>query len=140
MLRVQSPLTAAQEKVVESGVDAGFCVHRVLGPGFKEVIYKRAYLLELDSRGLKYECEKKIMVHYRKWEIPGQTVDLIIGGILLVELKALPRLRPIHRRQLLSYIKTTGLHVGLLINYNVSLFKHGLQRVVHWPPIPLKQQ
>jgi GxxExxY protein len=79
-------------------------------------------------------------VHYKKWEIPGQTVDLIIEGIVLVELKAVPRLRPIHQRQVLSYLKTTGLHVGLLINFNVSLLKHGLQRVVHWRPIPLKQQ
>ena len=131
MLRIQSPLTTEQEQIVESTIDAALCVHRALGPGFREVIYKRAYLLELDSRGLKFECEKKILVHYREWQIPGQTVDLVVEGIVLVELKALPKLRPIHRRQVMSYLKTTGLRVGLLMNFNVSLLKHGLQRIVN---------
>ena len=139
MLRVTSPLSQEQERTVASAIDAALSVHRALGPGFREVIYKRAYLLELDSRGLKFECEKKILVHYKEWEIPGQTVDLIVESIVLVELKALPRLRPIQRRQVLSYLKTTGLHVGLLINFNVLLLKHGLQRVVNWPPIQVQQ-
>lgn len=131
MLRIQSPLTTEQEQIVESTIDAALCVHRALGPGFREVIYKRAYLLELDSRELKFDCEKKILVHYKEWQIPGQTVDLIVEGIVLVELKALPKLRPIHRRQVVSYLKTTGLRVGLLMNFNVSLLKHGLQRIVN---------
>lgn len=137
MLRVKSPLTSGQEQIVESTIDAALSVHRALGPGFKEVIYKRAFLLELDSRKLKFESEKKIFVHYKEWEIPGQTVDLIVEGIVLVELKVLPKLRPIHRRQVLSYLKTTSLHVGLLVNFNVCLLKHGLQRVVYWPPTPI---
>ena len=131
MLRIQSPLTTEQEQIVESTVDAALCVHRALGPGFKEIIYKRAYLLELDSRKLAFESEKRILVHYKDWEIPGQTVDLIVEGIILVELKALPRLRPIHRRQVVSYLRTTGLRVGLLMNFNVSLLKYGLQRIVN---------
>lgn len=131
MLRIQSPLTTEQEQIVESTIDAALCVHRALGPGFREIIYKRAYLLELDSRELKVDCEKKILVHYKEWQIPGQTVDLIVEGIVLVELKALPKLRPIHRRQVVSYLKTTGLRVGLLMNFNVSLLKHGLQRIVN---------
>jgi GxxExxY protein len=85
MLRVKSPLTSEQEKIVESAIDATLCVHRALGPGFKEIIYKRAYLLELDSRKLKFESEKKILVRYKEWEIPGQTVDLIVEGIVLTQ-------------------------------------------------------
>lgn len=140
MLRVKSPLTSGQEQIVESTIDAALSVHRALGPGFKEVIYKRAFLLELDSRKLKFESEKKILVHYKQWEIPGQTVDLIVEGIVLVELKALPKLRPIHRRQVLSYLKTTGIQVGLLMNFNVSLLKHGLHRVVYCRPSPIPKK
>ena len=131
MLKIVSPLSAEQEKIIESVIDAGLSIHRALGPGFKEIIYKRAYLLELDSRKLKFESEKQILVQYKDWQIPGQTVDLIVEGIVLVELKAVPRLRPIHRRQTVSYLRTTGLRVGLLMNFNVLLFKHGLRRIVH---------
>ena len=136
MLRVNSPLTVVEEQTVESAMDAAFCVHRALGPGFREIIYKRAYSLELDSRKLKFEAEKKILVRYRDWEIPGQTVDLVVEGIVLVELKAIPKLRPVHRRQVVSYLQTTHLRVGLLINFNVALLKHGFQRIVNSPSNP----
>jgi GxxExxY protein len=131
MLRVPSPLTAQQEGLVEQAIDCGFAVHRALGPGFRERIYQRAYCLELDDRKLRFECEKRILVHYRNWEIPGQTVDLIVEGMVLVEIKSVPRLRPIHRLQVLSYLKTLNLRVGPLMNFNVPLLKDGLQRVVN---------
>ena len=131
MLRVTTPLTPEQEEIAESVMDSAFCVHRALGPGFKEIIYRRAYLLELDSRKLTFESEKKILVRYKEWESPGQTVDLIVEGIVLVELKAVPRLRPLHRRQVVSYLQTTALRVGFLINFNVGVLKHGFQRIVN---------
>lgn len=131
MLRVQSPLPAEQEEVVTTCIDVGFTVHKTLGPGFRERIYERAYCLELDARGIAFESEKKIMVKYKQWEIPGQKLDLIVAGIVLVELKAIPRLRRIHRDQVISYLKTTGLRVGLLMNFNNSLFKHGLKRIAY---------
>ena len=131
MLRVQSPLTLEQEKVVEQAIDAAFAVHKALGPGFKEKIYSRAYQLELAERKMRFESEKRILVRYKCWEIPGQTVDLIVGGILLVEIKSVPRLRPIQRLQVLSYLKTLNLRVGLLVNFNVALLKDGLKRIVN---------
>jgi GxxExxY protein len=131
MLRVSSPLSAEQEQKVSQAMDCGFAVHRALGPGFREKIYERAYCLELESRGLRFECEKPILVKYRDWLIPGQKVDLIVEGIVLVEIKAVPRLRPLHRLQVLSYLKTLGLRVGLLMNFNVAVLKDGLQRIVN---------
>ena len=131
MLRVPSPLTAEQESVVEQAIDCGFAVHRGLGPGFREKIYQRAFCFELAERKLRYEREKQIVVRYKKWEIPGQTVDLIVEGTVLVEVKSVPRLRPIHRLQVLSYLRTLNLRVGLLMNFNVPLLKDGLQRVVN---------
>ena len=120
----------AIEKVASACVDCGLYVHRTLGPGFKELIYQRAYYLELDSRGIKYECEKAINVRYRTWEIPGQRVDLIVEGMVIVEIKAVPSVRAIHRLQTLSYLKTTGLRVAFVMNFNSPLFKDGLRRVV----------
>src|SRR5688572_3431999 len=105
MFRSESPLSAEEELVVTQAVDAGFTVHSELGPGFRERIYERAYCLELDSRGIRYECEKPIEVRYKKWLIPGQTIDLVIEEIVLVELKTVPQLKPIHRAQVISYLK-----------------------------------
>ena len=131
MLKVDSPLSPELEELVKRVVDVGFTVHKTLGPGFKEAIYERAFCLELDLRNLKFECEKKIEVKYKEWRIPGQKVDLIVEGLVLVELKSVPRIRPVHRQQVMSYLKTLDLEVGLLMNFNNALFKNGIRRVIH---------
>jgi GxxExxY protein len=130
VLRVSSPLNPDQETIVTEVIECAFTVHRALGPGFREKIYVSAFRLELDSRGLRFESEKPIVVHYKDWEIPGQKVDLIVENLVLVELKTVPRLRAIHRSQVISYLKTTGLRIGILVNFNTGILKHGLRRVV----------
>ena len=130
MLRVSSPLPPEEEAIVTDAVDSGFTVHTILGPGFKEIIYNRAYCLELDARGIRYERETAIEVRYKTWSIPGQKIDLIVGSVVLVELKAVPRLRPIHEAQARSYLKTLGLRVGLVINFNGVTFTGNCKRVV----------
>ncbi len=130
LLKVQSPLPPEQEAIVAAAVDVGYTVHRELGPGFRERIYEDAYCLELESRSIAFEREKRIRVKYKQWEIPGQKLDLIVGGVVLVELKAVPRLRRIHRDQVISYLRTTGLRIGLLMNFSGSLFKRGVKRIV----------
>ena len=65
-------------------------------------------------------------MRYKEWTIPGQTVDLVVDGVVLVEVKAVPRLAELHRRQVLSYLKTTDLRIGLLMNFNTEVLKHGL--------------
>lgn len=135
MLNKYSDLTPEQEEIVSATIGCAITVHRELGPGFKESIYQNAYRLELDSRAISFESEKPIVVKYREWTIPGQRIDLIVAGIVLVELKVVPRLRPLHKYQVQSYLRTTGLPVGLLINFNVPLLKNGLMRIM--PPAPL---
>src|SRR5215204_3067578 len=130
MLRMNSSLPAEVEAVVTEAVDVGYTVYSELGPGFKEPIYERAFCLELDARGITYECEKRIEVKYKQWRIPGQKVDLLIANVVLVELKAVPCLKKIHRRQVLSYLKTMDLRVGLLMNFNVTFFKTNIKRVI----------
>ena len=72
--------------MVQRAIDCGFAVHRALGPGFRERIHQRAYALELADRQLRFDCEKPILVRYKQWNIPGQTVDVIVEGIVLVEI------------------------------------------------------
>jgi GxxExxY protein len=128
MLRVSSPLTDVQEATVARVIDCAFAVHRALGPGFRERIYATAFRFELESRSLPFESEKAIEVRYRDWRIPGQRVDLVVAGFIVVEMKAIPRLTGLHRRQVLSYLRTMNLRIGLLINFNVEVLKHGLRR------------
>ena len=82
---------------------------------------------------MKFEREKAVDVRYKQWTIPGQRIDLIVEGLVIVELKAVSRLKEIHRRQVLSYLKSTGLPVGLVMNFNTVMLKNGLMRVVLQP-------
>jgi len=131
MYEKKEPLLSPEhERIVTSAIAGAITVHRELGPGFKERIYERAFALELEERGLKFESEKKIDVRYKQWLIPGQKVDLVVEGVVLIELKAIPRLKPLHTSQVISYLKTMDLRVGLLMNFNVRLFRDGLKRIV----------
>ena len=130
MLNKHSDLSTEQEALVTAVIGCGIAIHRELGPGFKECIYHEAFRLELSSRKIAFETDKPILVKYREWLIPGQRIDLIVEGTVLVELKAVPRLRPLHRYQVQSYLRTTALPIGLLLNFNAPLLKDGLQRVL----------
>jgi GxxExxY protein len=130
MINHSTPLDPESESVVTAVIDAGFAVHRALGPGFLEGIYKTAMHLELDARNIPFECEKGVDVLYRDYRIPGQRVDLIVANLVLVELKAVKQLEGIHQAVLISYLKTTGLKVGLLMNFHSVLLKDGLKRIV----------
>jgi GxxExxY protein len=129
-MHLSSPLTREAEEVMTQTIGCAIAVHRELGPGFLESIYKKAMRIELDSRRLVYECERPIRVKYRDVEIDGQRVDLIIEGLIVVELKAVIRLDDVHTSQLVSYLRTTGLRGGLSINFRVALLQQGLRRVV----------
>jgi GxxExxY protein len=129
-IRPDSPLSVEAEWVMRRTIGCAIAVHRALGPGFLESIYRKAMCVELESQKLAYERERAIRVSYRGVEIPGQRVDLIIEGLIVVELKSVVRLDEVHRAQVISYLRTTGLKGGLLINFRVRLLKDGLQRIV----------
>lgn len=130
MLRVRSSLPPDVEVLVREIIGCAIEVHRQLGPGFLESIYVKALSLELQGRGLAFEREKPIAVRYRTWEIPGQRIDLLVGGAVIVEVKAVQQLDRIHEARSLSYLKTTGLRVGLLVNFNCLTLTAGLRRLV----------
>lgn len=127
---IDAPIPQECEDVGYRVIGCAITVHRILGAGFKERIYERAFCLELEENGMKYECEKKIKVPYKRWLIDGHTLDLIIEGLVIVELKAVPRLAEVHRLQVLSYLKATGLRLGYVMNFNTEVMKHGIKRVV----------
>ena len=129
-MRLPSPLSPEAEVAMRETIGAAIAVHRALGPGFLESIYRKAMCLELDARNVSYEVERPVRVTYRDIEIPGQRVDLVVEGLIVAELKSVVRIDEGHRAQLISYLRTTGLRGGLLINFRVPILKQGLKRVV----------
>lgn len=129
-LKMTSNLPDAVEAAARRTLGCALRVHRELGPGFKESIYQEALCLELHAQGITYEREKTILVRYRDWDIPGQRLDLVVEGLVIVELKAVKKLKELHRRQVVSYLKASSMRLGLLINFNTQLLKHGMKRVV----------
>ena len=129
-LSVSSTLPGETELIVSRIIDCALTVHRALGPGFLESIYTTALCLELSANGLAFERERAVSVDYRGVSIGGQRVDLIVASAVVIEVKAVARLDPVFHAKLISYLRTTKPRVGLLINFNTSLLKEGIQRVV----------
>ena len=129
-LRIESKLSDDLEVLVREVIGAAIEVHRHLGPGFLESIYEKALCHELDLRRIAYERQKEIGVPYKGLTIDGQRLDLVVDGQLIVELKTVDTIAPIHEAQLLSYLKTTHLKVGLLINFKAQRLKSGIRRLV----------
>jgi len=110
-------------------------VHRTLGPGLLESAYEVCLCRELSLRGIHFERQVAIPVEYKGVKLDcGYRADLIVTDMILVEIKAVDQLAPIHNAQLLSYLKLTGLKVGLLINFNQRVLTHGIRRKVLGPP------
>ena len=124
------PIPENDEELAHAVIGAAIEVHRLLGPGFLESIYERALCHELTLRGVAFERQKELIVRYKDLEIPGQRLDLLVGGRVITDLKTVDSLAPIHQAQLLSYLKSTGLRLGLLINFKVQVLKNGIKRVV----------
>ena len=111
-------------------IGAAIDVHRGLGPGYKESIYVEALCIELNARELKFEREKPIKVVYKGCVIPGQRLDLLVGGLLVVECKAVDTIAALHTRQVTSYLRTLDLRLGFIFNFNVNvLMPDGFKRV-----------
>jgi GxxExxY protein len=101
-----------------------------IGPGFLERAYERALHLELEAQGIEFEAQVPIWVTYRERQLMAQRLDLVVGGSVLVEIKAVARLEQLFVSQVVSYLKATGLRVGLLMNFNAVYLKDGLRRIV----------
>jgi GxxExxY protein len=130
VMRADSGIPEAVEVLVRNVIGCALAVHKELGPGFLERVYREAMYLELEARKLPFEAEKPIVVIYRGYPIAGQRADLIVGGAVVVELKAVAAIEPIHVAQVLSYLKTLPLRLGLVINFHEMLLRDGIRRIV----------
>jgi GxxExxY protein len=129
-LRIESPLSLTEEQAMHAVIGSAITVRRTLGPGFLESIYRQAICLEFDARRMTYERERRVRVTYRGVPLSAQRLDLLVNELVVVELKAVSRIEDIHRAQLISYLRTTGLRAGLIINFRVRLLKGGIHRIV----------
>lgn len=113
-------------------LDAAIAVHTVVGPGLLESAYHACLTYELNSRGLKVQTQVPLPINYRGVLIDAAyRLDLVIDNLVIIELKAVERLMPIHEAQLLSYLKLSGQRLGLLINFHVLRLKDGYKRIVN---------
>ena len=112
-------------------VDGAMQVHRTLGPGLLESVYERCLAHELRSRGLLVDLQVSAPVKYEDLVIDaGFRMDMVVNGGIIIELKSVERLLPLHEAQLLTYLKLTGNPIGLLINFNTPRLKDGLRRLI----------
>jgi GxxExxY protein len=119
-------------RITEQIIGAAIEVHRALGPGLLESAYEACLAFEIAQRGLKVERQKPLPLVYKQVELDcGYRLDLFVEESVIVEIKAVDQLAPIHQAQLLSYLKLSDCKVGLLINFNVKLLKNGIRRVVN---------
>ncbi|KAF5437089.1 PD-(D/E)XK nuclease superfamily protein [Candidatus Methanophagaceae archaeon] len=130
------------DRITESIIGAAIEVHRDLGPGLLESAYETCLAFEVGEHGLKVEQQKPLPVVYREVKLDcGYRLDLLVEEAVIVEIKAVDRLAPIHQAQLLSYLRLSGCNVGLLINFNVKVLKDGIRRVVNgFPDTPRSQR
>ena len=111
-------------------IGAAIEVHRRLGPGLDEGLYESALAIEFRLREISFERQVGINVEYKGESIGSKRLDFVIGGKLVVELKAVEQLTALHKAQVLTYLKITKIKLGLLINLNTILLKDGIKRVI----------
>jgi len=113
-------------------VDAAYKVHTSLGPGLLESVYEAAMAHELQKRGLLVNRQVPLPVIYEEVRLEeGFRADLVVGGKVMVELKSVDKIADVHKKQLLTYLKLSGMKLGLLVNFNEALIKDGITRIVN---------
>jgi len=129
-LRVFSPLSQEVENLVHKTIGCCIAVHDALGPGMREVVYSRATAIELRANRIPFEREKPYSVTYRGEPVCDQRLDFVVGGEIVLEIKAIEQLANVHHSQLLHYLRLSRLRVGLLINFNVPVLRSGIVRKI----------
>lgn len=128
-MEMREPSQRADE-LAHQVIGAAIEVHRILGPGYLESVYEEALAIEFDLRNIPYTRQKAICVVYKQRNAGESRFDFLVGDELIVELKAIEKLHPIHPAIVISYLKMTKLDLGLIINFNVIQLKDGIKRIV----------
>ena len=125
------PVPTETDALASKAIDAAFRVHRALGPGLLESVYHACMCHELAKMGVPFEHEVDLPIHYDGVRLQaGLRIDMWLDRKVVLELKAVEDLRPVHEAQLLTYMKLTGARLGLLLNFNVPKLKDGIVRMV----------
>ena len=118
--------------ITDKVIGASIEVHKSLGPGLLESIYEECLCFELNQLNLEYDRQADIPVVYKNLKLDGgYRADLIIENLVIVELKTVEKILPVHEAQLLTYLKITKIPIGLLLNFNVPVLKNGVKRIVN---------
>jgi GxxExxY protein len=120
----------ATDLLARGVIGAAIEVHRHLGPGFLEGVYREALGVELGLRGIPFQRERRVLVDYKGFVVGEGFIDLLVGDRVVVELKAVKALAPIHDAQAISYLKAAELELALLINFHERLLRDGIRRVI----------
>jgi len=128
----RAPLPMSDNQITDHVIGAAIEVHRHLGPGLLESVYEECLCYELSQLGLQFQRQVHLPIHYKGIHLEAAyKVDLIVADAVVVEIKATEDTARIHAAQLLTYLKSSGKRVGLLINFNVPILKNGLKRIVN---------
>jgi GxxExxY protein len=120
------------ESVTERVIGCAIEVHRVMGPGLLESVYQECMTEELRLKGLKAHANRRIAIEYKGRALADALkIDLLVEGVVIVELKAVERLHAVHLAQVITYLKLSGCPAGLLMNFNATTIKAGLRRLYH---------
>ena len=120
-----------EEKLTKDIIGAAIEVHRHLGPGLLESAYEECLCHELQLRGLSFERQKPLPLEYKGIKLDcGYRIDILVENKVILELKCANSITPVHEAQLLTYLKLSGLKIGLILNFNVSLMRDGVKRLV----------
>ena len=127
---MRSEPEARLNHLTEAVIGAAIEVHTHLGPGFLESTYEAAMAVELGLRGIPHQRQAGVQITYKGSPVGQARIDLLVAGTLVIELKAVSTVLAIHRAQLIAYLKALSQPLGLLLNFNVPLLRHGIERVV----------
>jgi GxxExxY protein len=132
LLPMPTEYRPAESQLTDKIIGAAIEVHRTLGPGLLESAYEECLCYELSQMGLAFQRQLELPVHYKSVDLDcGYRLDLVVEGLVVLELKSVSELLPVHSAQLLTYLKLSGKPIGLLINFNVPVLKKGLKRIVN---------
>ena len=130
MLRVKSDLPVETEDLATRVIGCCIDVHRALGPGLLEKIYARAVCIELDHAEIQYQREREIPVTYRGELLCQQRLDIVVADQIILEIKSVEHINPVHRAQLTTYLRISKIRLGLLFNFNVAILQDGIKRII----------
>jgi GxxExxY protein len=120
-------LAELTEKIIGCAIE----VHRILGPGLLESVYRACMIIELRRQHLHVEVERPVTLDYKGERVPTFRMDLVVNGCVVVEIKSVEQLHPVHSAQVITYLKIGGYPAGLLMNFNATTLKAGLRRLDH---------